>query len=301
MLAKSGKTTYSPRSIARALGVGESTIKRWCDLGLLSFERTIGGHRRLPLQEVLAFARAQGLNVVLPSALGLAADGRRSAAEDVVGVLFEHLARGDSDRATRLLTSTFLAGAPVERIFDGLIAPAMERIGNGWARGQVEIYQERRACEIVSRALVDLGALAPPHARGAPTAIGGTLSEDPFGLGTLMVENTLRHCGFQARSLGVSIPAESFVAALEMESPRVLWLSLGTVHESDRIEAIVAEIARAARRAKVTLILGGRGARASRAQAAGRRRPTSGTPLFIPDMTTLAEQARRWVSDPASL
>lgn len=293
MQGKLGKNTYSPRNVARALGVGESTIKRWCDLGLLGYERTVGGHRRLPLQEVLAFARSQGMNVVHPAALGLAADGRRGGGEHVVGVLFEHLARGDQERSTRLLTSTFLAGAPVERIFDGIVAPAMERIGSAWARGQLEIYQERRACEIVSRAIVELGALGAPLQRGAPSAIGGTLSGDPFGLATLMVETTLRHAGFQARSLGVSIPSESFVAALKMESPRLLWLSIGTDRANQEATGSVAEIVRATKRARARLVLGGRG-------LSREIREIVGAAEIFADMTTLAARARQWAGDPAA-
>jgi MerR family transcriptional regulator, light-induced transcriptional regulator len=289
MLGKPGNNSYSPRNVALALGVGESTVKRWCDLGLLEFERTAGGHRRLPLQEVLAFARAQGMNVVHPAALGLAANGRRGTEEHVVSVLFEHLARGDQERSTRLLNSTFLAGAPVERIFDGLVAPAMERIGNAWARGQLEIYQERRACEIVSRALVDLGSLAAPR-RGAPTAIGGTLSGDPFSLATLMVETTLRHSGFQARSLGVSIPSQSFVAALDMESPRVLWLSVGAERGHPDLRGSLTEIVRATKRARARLILGGRG-------VSREVRGIAGSAEIFADMTTLAERARQWAAE----
>lgn len=293
MLGKPGKNTYSPRNVARALGVGESTVKRWCDLGFLAYERTAGGHRRLPLQEVLAFARSQGMNVVHPAALGLAADGRRSGDLHVVGALFEHLARGDEERSARLLTSTFLAGAPVERIFDGLVTPAMERIGNAWARGQLEIYQERRACEIMSRAMVDLGALSAPLKRGAPTAIGGTLSGDPFSIATLMVETTLRHSGFQARSLGVSIPSESFVAALKMESPRVLWLSIGSDRGQRDVEASVAEIVRATKRLRARLILGGRG-------ITPKVRDIAGSAEVFVDMTTLAARARQWANEPGS-
>ena len=46
------KTTISPRQVARAIGVGESTLKRWCDRGLIPMLKTAGGHRRLAVSDV---------------------------------------------------------------------------------------------------------------------------------------------------------------------------------------------------------------------------------------------------------
>ena len=55
----------SPKQVARALGVSESSLKRWCDKGLIPTERTAGGHRRLPLAGVLDFlVRSDAVQVV---------------------------------------------------------------------------------------------------------------------------------------------------------------------------------------------------------------------------------------------
>ena len=74
---------FSPRKIADALGVGESTVKRWIDAGRLEADRTLGGHRRVALDEVLRFVREEGTDVVYPEALGL--DGLDGAAKLVGG------------------------------------------------------------------------------------------------------------------------------------------------------------------------------------------------------------------------
>jgi PAS domain S-box-containing protein/excisionase family DNA binding protein len=69
---------FSPRNVADALGVGESTVKRWIDAGRMEADRTIGGHRRVALDEVLRFVRAEEMDVVHPETLGL--DGLDGAA-----------------------------------------------------------------------------------------------------------------------------------------------------------------------------------------------------------------------------
>ena len=49
------------RSVADALGVSVSTVKRWVDSGVLRGSRTVGRHRLVPFSEAVRFARGQGL------------------------------------------------------------------------------------------------------------------------------------------------------------------------------------------------------------------------------------------------
>ena len=43
------------RQVAEALSVSESSVKRWCDQGAIPTIRTVGGHRRIPLDGLLRF------------------------------------------------------------------------------------------------------------------------------------------------------------------------------------------------------------------------------------------------------
>lgn len=67
------KDAFTPRQVARALGVSESTLKRWCDRGLLPTIRTAGGHRRIPIHGVLSFIRDNDQTLAHPELLGLPA------------------------------------------------------------------------------------------------------------------------------------------------------------------------------------------------------------------------------------
>ena len=63
--------SYSPKQIARALGVSESSVKRWCDRGLIDYQKTAGGHRRVVLGELMRFVKDQRKVIARPQLLGL--------------------------------------------------------------------------------------------------------------------------------------------------------------------------------------------------------------------------------------
>ena len=64
-------TVCSPKDLATAIGVSESSVKRWVDDGTIDASRTAGGHRRIPLSEAIRFIRQRRTPVVRPDLLGL--------------------------------------------------------------------------------------------------------------------------------------------------------------------------------------------------------------------------------------
>ena len=61
----------TPRQLADAIGVSESSLKRWADAGKIHVSRTDGGHRRIALTEAVRFIRDTKSTVVRPDLLGL--------------------------------------------------------------------------------------------------------------------------------------------------------------------------------------------------------------------------------------
>ena len=47
------KRFLTASEVANAFGAGVSSVKRWCDLGLLQVNRTAGGHRRIVAGDVI--------------------------------------------------------------------------------------------------------------------------------------------------------------------------------------------------------------------------------------------------------
>jgi excisionase family DNA binding protein len=254
------ETHLSPAQVARALGVSESSLKRWCDQGLIPIVRTVGGHRKLPIASVLAFVRERGKTLVQPELLGLpAVTGRTSvtldrAAETLTSILHQ----SETDQARRVVFDLYLAGHGLATICDQVLAVIFQRLGIAWECGELEIYRERRACEIVYRLLNELSLALPPVPATAPVALGATLPSDYYQLPSTMVELVLREQGWQARSLGCNLPAATLIAALREQQPKLFWLSASHIPDTNVFVSEFNRLAEAAQELKIPIILGGR-------------------------------------------
>lgn len=228
------KELLSPKQVAASIGVSESSLKRWCDQGTLISERTPGGHRRIRIAEVVRFLREGEHSIVRPELLGLPPGMGRTAASigRAEGELLVALKEGDGSACRRIVLEVFLAGASVVKLCEELITPVMRSIGESWQCGDLEVFQEHRASEMVNRSLYDLRTLLPPPAPGAPSAMGGAPTGDHYRLSSLVVELTLVEAGWNAISLGSSLPFDTMAAAAKQHAPRLFWLSFTHSQES---------------------------------------------------------------------
>jgi MerR family transcriptional regulator, light-induced transcriptional regulator len=233
------KTLITPRQVGRALQVSESSVKRWCDKGVIPTQYTAGGHRRIPLSGLVAFLRTTGQPLIHPEILGLpATSGRTSrvverAAEQLTAALIQ----GAEEQARGIILDLFLAEQSLCVICDQVIGEAFQTIGTLWECGDAEIYQERRSCEISQRLLFELLTLTPAPPAEAPRAIGGTVEGDPYQLATTMSELILREAGWNASSLGDNLPFSTLAAAIRDNRPRIFWLSCSHLENVDRFLA----------------------------------------------------------------
>jgi excisionase family DNA binding protein len=254
------KQLLTPKQVAQAIGVSESSLKRWCDRGLLPIVRTAGGHRRLPIAGVVAFLREGSQRLVRPELLGLPANtGRGPLVTDrAADQLREALVAGDEDVSRQIVLDLYLARHRVSAICDRTIAPAFRRIGSQWESGRTEVYQERRACQITLRILHEIRGVLPAPETSAPVAIGGTPEGDFYVLPTTAVELVLRECGWRATSLGSSLPRATLEAAIRNSRPRLFWLSVSHVRKESELFEQSAVLYEAAAAAGAAMLVGGR-------------------------------------------
>jgi len=250
---------HSPKQVAQVLGVSESSLKRWCDRGLLQTTRTAGGHRKVLTAEVIRFARERGLSLVTPELLGLPPAGstRDLDLAQNAQLLAEALLSGNEGLSRQLVLNLAVGEHGVARIFDEVITRAFVEIGERWACEQADVYQERRGCEMILRILAELrkSQTTPP---GSLTACGGTATGNSYSLQTLMAEIVLRDCGYLATSLGTGIPFESFIRAVHEIRPSLFWLSMAYIADESEFLRGFKNLSSACAETQVALVIGGR-------------------------------------------
>jgi methanogenic corrinoid protein MtbC1 len=251
------KTHVSPPELAAAIGVSESSLKRWTDDGRIVADRTAGGHRRIPVAEAIRFVRGSGVPIGRPELLGLENPVEPAAIpppeEAAAGVacerLHELLLSEDAAAARGWVVSLYLAGWPVEAICDGPVRNALTWIGEAWRHGPAGIFEEHRATQTSLQALGELRPLLPPVPRDAPVALGCAPAGDPYSIPSRAAALVLASAGFREVDLGADTPADALLAAIDRLRPAVVWVAWSVgVPDAAAAERELASVVEAAAR-----------------------------------------------------
>lgn len=270
------ENSFSPKQVAQALQVSESSVKRWCDRGVIRTDRTLGGHRRIPLEHLLEFLESTNRRIVDPSAIGMSADRERARDEFLemtssegvpsnevsmnlssIRQTFEKaLIAGDEQQCRKAIGAWYAIHGGMASVADELLAPTFHAVGNLWQCGQVDVYQERRGCEICIRLIHELRRLVPEPMSTSPLAMGGTSDGDPYQLANQLIDIIFREAGWRTINLGSSVPMTSMTAAIRKYNPRVFWMSVTHIDDEaaflERYEQFASELPKG-----VMLVVGG--------------------------------------------
>ena len=253
------KELLSPKQVARAIGVSESSLKRWCDQGLIETVRTAGGHRKLPVADVIRFLRERKHHVVCPEVLGMPVRSPQSEIGLKKGCasFTEAMLEGNEQLARQIVFDLYLAKHSIAVICDEVISRAFQDIGRRWECQVADVYQERRSCEFTQRILYELRR-AQSASDPQWKACGGTIEGDTYTLPTSMVELVLRNAEWDATSLGASIPIQSMVRAIKELKPRLFWVCVSHVPDPEAFVRDFKQLSDAAESIGTAIAVGGR-------------------------------------------
>lgn len=255
------KPSLTPRELAQAIGVSESSVKRWVDDGSIAASKTSGGHRRIPIGEAVRFIRNTQSVLLRPDLLGLS--DVASVADDFPGegeeteVLFEHLRSGAAEEVKGLVLTLYLNGHSVAEIVDGPIQGSMARIGELWQHRPEGIYLEHRATEIVHQALVRLRTLLARQP-SRPVAVGGAAPGDPYLLPSLGAAIVLEAAGMEAVNLGADLPIEALELAVDQLGASLVWISTSGSRIPAETGTLIRQLAHRLVKRRVPVVVGGR-------------------------------------------
>ena len=244
---------------AEALGVSVSTVKRWVDEGVLPAHRTAGGHRRLLRTEVLALARQGDLpRGDLAAVRSVSGKNQAVDLENAALHLAKALLEGQGDDVNAIIRGAYTSGVSIEFLADGVIAPALAKVGHDWESSRVDIWEEHRGTQLCAAALYGLKDVLELRAeRNRPLAIGGTPEGDPYLLPTLLAQQVLLDAGWEAVNLGPHTPLPSLAKAIRELRLRLLWLSVSYLENPTAFIDAYKDLYQIAERQGVAVAVGG--------------------------------------------
>lgn len=257
------KAFLSPKELAAALGVSESSVKRWADEGRIVVGRTVGGHRRIGRKEAIRFVRRNAVGVARPDLLGFPevaeVPAEETGVESAEEALMDALMEGHTSRALGLVHGAYLAGRPLAWIFDSPMAKAMHRIGELWEHRPDGIFLEHRATQICIQAIMRLRLSLPEHPETKWSAVGAACKDDPFLLPTMMAATIVHEAGINAVDLGPETPLSALEIATQRLDTRLVWLSVSVESAARKIIDELPALAERLANRNIALIVGGRG------------------------------------------
>ncbi|MCR4397484.1 MAG: corrinoid protein [Firmicutes bacterium] len=153
---------------------------------------------------------------------------------------------GDAQLVVGLVREALDRGASPEELLSREMIPAMEAVGDLFARNEIYVPEMLVSARAMNAALE---VIRPGlTARGSPwagKAVIGTVRGDLHDIGKNLVKMMLEGGGFQVVDLGTDVPPAEFVRAVRAERPTHLCMSalLTTTMRAMRetIEALAAE------------------------------------------------------------
>jgi DNA-binding transcriptional MerR regulator/methylmalonyl-CoA mutase cobalamin-binding subunit len=144
-------------------------------------------------------------------------------------------------------------GVPV--FIDEVVAPALVRVGHGWAEGSVSVAQEHMATAVFRRVLSWLFQVYEVTG-AAPRLIVATPPSQIHELGALMAAASAAAEGWRVTYLGPDLPVADLVSAVAQTGARAVAVSAVYVPEGADLLAALREM-RAGLPERVPLLVGG--------------------------------------------
>lgn len=124
-----------------------------------------------------------------------------------------------------------------------LVAPLTTAVGEAWAQGRFEIFEEHLYTEVVTGVLRHaIAALAQQVVPQGPKVLLTTLPQEQHGLGLLMVEALLVLEGCMCVSLGTQTPVSDVVQAAQAHRVDIVALSFSNIHKASAVHSSLEEL-----------------------------------------------------------
>jgi DNA-binding transcriptional MerR regulator len=241
--------TLSIAAVERDTGLSKDTLRVWeRRYGFPAPQRDAAGergyrradvHKLRVVKRLLDAGHRPGRIVRLPlEALQqleqtLSAPAERHRLHDVPTMELEpllDLLRAHDVGLLRNRLSWLLTRLGLGRFTTEVVGPLTHAVGEAWARGRLDVFEEHLYTEIVQGLMRQaIAGIAQPGSEAAPRVLLTTLPGEPHGLGLLMAEAMLVLEDCCCQSLGVQTPLAEIPSAAAAHRAGIVALSFSSL------------------------------------------------------------------------
>lgn len=149
---------------------------------------------------------------------------------------------GDDENLPKLVDEGVKAKIEPRRMLEEAMAPAMQEIGERFARNEAFIPELIVASHAMNAGMAALKAHMKGSMKNRGLVVLGTVEGDIHSIGKNLVRMCLEGAGFEVDDIGENIIAEKFLQEYKARKPQVLGLSALLSSTMQTMKKVVAEV-----------------------------------------------------------
>ena len=172
--------------------------------------------------------------------------------------LQQSIIKGKRDAVEPLVRKLLSDGLDPEDIMSNIMIPAMDIVGDQFSRNEIylpEMMIATRAMNICLNILRPM--LIAEGASGKGKVVIGTVRGDIHDVGKNIVSMVLQGAGYEVMDLGIDVPPEKFIDAINQYQPKFVLMSALITLTMSMMEETIKTIKKAGLREKVKVGVGG--------------------------------------------
>jgi 5-methyltetrahydrofolate--homocysteine methyltransferase len=181
-----------------------------------------------------------------------------SRQEEILDALYDHVLEGQRDPTVALTNEGLELGMdPLTLLFEAMI-PALEEVGRLFEIGEYFVPEMLISARAMQGAMEILQPLiAASGAEPLGTFVMGTVKGDIHDIGKNLCNTMLKGAGFTVVDLGVNVPPEKFVEAIQEHEPQAVGLIAFLTTTMPMFKTNIEAIESAGLRDRVKILVGG--------------------------------------------
>jgi 5-methyltetrahydrofolate--homocysteine methyltransferase len=165
---------------------------------------------------------------------------------------------GNQQKVEKLTRDLIAEGVEAERIIQDGFIPAMGIVGDKFGAGEIYIPEMLIAARAMKTGMEVLKPLmVGKEVNTLAKVVVGTVKGDMHDIGKNLVAIMLEGGGFEVVDLGINVPVEKFIDAVQQHQPQFIALSALLTTTMKQMEMVIAALEEAGLRQGVSVFVGG--------------------------------------------